>query len=110
MHMRSDRVMTMESADSGRSSTLGVIQDAKFAVAGIEVKLQIHVVRQAPFEVLLGRPFFSITECETKDFVSGDQHITLTDPRDSNRRCKVATGIRTYARVAEQQGFAKSRN
>lgn len=110
VHMRSDRVMTMESADSGRSSTLGVIQDAKFAVAGIEVKLQIHVVRQAPFEVLLGRPFFSITECETKDFVSGDQHITLTDPRDRNRRCKVATGIRTYARVAEQQGFAKSRN
>ena len=106
-----DKNMTLETADTAKSSTLGLIPNAKFTIANIDVILQVQVVRQAPFQVLLGRPFFAVTECETKDFVSGDQYVTLTDPTDRSRQCKVATGIRNVTREVSTQGFRKtSRN
>lgn len=109
IHLDPDHAMTLEAADAGKSSTLGRIRDARFRVAGVDLKLQVQVVSVAPFEVLLGRPFFALTKCETKDFLSGDQHITITDPRDRNRRSKVSTGIRAFWRAPES-GFHKSRN
>lgn len=99
-----DRRMTLESADTGKSPTLGVVQNARLRIAGVVVMLQIHVVRNAPFEILLGRPFFAVTECETKDFENGDQYITLTDPMNCSRRCQIATGIRTVD-VPTDSGF-----
>ena len=106
-----DKNMTLETANTAKSATLGLIPNTKFTIAAIDVMLQVQVVRQAPFQVLLGRPFFAVTECETKDFVSGDQHITLTDPHDKSRQCKVATGIRNVTREIATQGFREtSRN
>ena len=106
-----DKNMTLETADTAKSSTLGLIPNAKFTIANVDIILQVQVVRQAPFQVLLGRPFFAVTECATKDFVSGDQHITLTDPTNRSRQCKVATGIRNVTREVSTQGFRKtSRN
>ncbi|KAL5478646.1 hypothetical protein ACEPAI_1923 [Sanghuangporus weigelae] len=103
--------MTIEMADTAKSATIGLIPNAKFMIAGIELSLQVHVVRQAPFRALLGRPFFTVMECKTKDYTSGDQHITLSDPNDRSRHSKVATGIRNMLRNASQQGFQQtSRN
>lgn len=106
IHMRRDQAIVLESADTGKSTTLGMIENAKFTIGGVDVMLQVQVVRHAPFEALLGRPFFAITECETKDFLSGDQHLTLTDPANRDRKCTVATGVR----FAKDQGFQQSRN
>ena len=100
--------MTLETADTGKSSTLGTIQNMRFLIAGIELRLQVQVVRNTPFEVLLGRLFFALTECETKDFVSRDQHITLMDPSNRARWCKVVTSVRTYIQIPEM-GFSKLR-
>ncbi|KAL5532503.1 hypothetical protein ACEPAF_6073 [Sanghuangporus sanghuang] len=106
-----DKGMILETADAARSSTIGMISNAKFTIAGIDVSLQVQVVPNAPFQALLGRPFFAITECETKDYTSGDQHITLTDPNDRRKQSKVATGIRTIARGPLPKGFPQaSRN
>ncbi|KAL5526227.1 hypothetical protein ACEPAG_7566 [Sanghuangporus baumii] len=81
---------TIEMADMAKSATIGLIPNAKFTIAGIELSLQVHVVRQAPFQALLGCPFFAITECETKDYTSG---------------------IRNMLRNMSQQGFQQtSRN
>jgi hypothetical protein len=62
-----DKVLTMESADLGHSMTAGVVKNLKFSVGEIDVLLQVHVVDGAPFDVLMGRPFFRFTECHTKD-------------------------------------------
>jgi hypothetical protein len=53
-----DKTLTMESADSNRSTTAGVVEDLKFAVGDIDILLQVHVVDGAPFDILMGRPFF----------------------------------------------------
>lgn len=104
-----DQAMTLESADANKSLTLGMIRDAKFTIAGIDVVLQVQVVSKAPFEALLGRPFFAVTECETKDFRDGNQLVTLTDPIDRSKRSKICTGIRMFNRP-DEQGFDQSRN
>ena len=88
------KCLSLESANTGVDKTLGLVEGAAFCIAGIQVSLPVQVVKTAPFQALLGRPFFAVTECETKDFEDGEQHITLTDPRDRDRQCKVATGIR----------------
>jgi hypothetical protein len=75
-----DKVLTMESADSGHSTTAGVVENLKFSVGEIDVLLQVHVVDGAPFDVLMGRPFFRFTECHTKDRADGSQELTLTCP------------------------------
>ncbi|KIM64384.1 hypothetical protein SCLCIDRAFT_65164, partial [Scleroderma citrinum Foug A] len=42
--------------------------------------LQIHVVGDAPFDILLGQPFFALASCIMRDQMSSDQSVTLTDP------------------------------
>lgn len=91
-----NNTMSLEAANTGQVQTMGVIKGVKFRIAGINLSLHAHVVQNCPFEILLGRPFFALTECETKDFKSGDQHITITDPDDESQRRKIATSVRGY--------------
>ena len=93
----------MQSANNSIEQTLGLIRDLPFDFGGVVLHLQVHVVRNAPFEVLLGRPFFSLGSCNTEDFVKGDQYITITDP-NSEASIKLPTLERKRA-PRPQQGF-----
>ncbi|KAJ6553761.1 hypothetical protein DFH09DRAFT_1318784 [Mycena vulgaris] len=75
-----DKVLTMESAGSNQSQTAGVVENLKFSIGDIDIQLQVHVVDGAPFDILMGRPFFRFTECLTKDRADGTQELTLTCP------------------------------
>ncbi|KAG6329363.1 hypothetical protein ID866_9725 [Astraeus odoratus] len=59
---------------------LGIVENVHLKISGMEFKLQIHVVGDTPFDLLLGHPFFSLSSCVTHDQMSGDQSISLTDP------------------------------
>ena len=97
------RSTNMQSANNSIEQTLGLIRDLPFDFGGVVLHLQVHVVRNAPFEVLLGRPFFSLGSCNTEDFVKGDQYITITDP-NSEASIKLPTLERKRA-PRPQQGF-----
>jgi hypothetical protein len=88
-----DNVMVMESANSTRERTAGHIKDCRMTFGTITLTVQVQVVDKAPFEVLLGRPFFSLGECVTQDYKTGAQDITITDP-NTNERVKIATKAR----------------
>ncbi|KAJ7671839.1 hypothetical protein B0H17DRAFT_948053 [Mycena rosella] len=75
-----EKVLTMESADSNQSLMAGVVENLKFSIRDIDLLLQVHVVDGAPFDILMGRPFFRFTECHTKDRSDGTQELTLTCP------------------------------
>ena len=79
-----DDVMMMETANSTKDPTLGRLKNVRFAFQGLELMLQVQVVQRAPCEVLLGRPFFVLTACITKDFMDGNQHITISDPNGTD--------------------------
>lgn len=74
-----DRTVTLEAANKTKSQTLGQAT-MRMTIGPICLTIAAHVVESAPFEVLLGRPFYAATACVTRDSVNGEQEITLTGP------------------------------
>jgi hypothetical protein len=77
--------LKMEAANSTITETHGRLHNIRFTFDDIDIYLQVQVMPNAPYDILLGRPFYALTECITKDFANGDQHLTVTDP--NTRKC-----------------------
>ncbi|EJD00505.1 uncharacterized protein FOMMEDRAFT_22282, partial [Fomitiporia mediterranea MF3/22] len=78
-------------ANAGSIVIKGVILRLKVSVGGILIVMPVHVVKDTMFDMIIGRLFFALTECETKDFKDSNQILTLTDPADQNQKCQVET-------------------
>jgi hypothetical protein len=76
-----DRAMPMESANATTTMTLGLIEDHPVQLGPITVYLQIQVVENAPFDVLLGRPFFDVISCSEISTPGGNHEIHVKDPK-----------------------------
>jgi len=72
--------MNMISVNASSNSTIGLIHDLKVTIGGYNFYLQVQVVENALYEMLLGRPFLTLTEAQTQHYANGDSHITLQDP------------------------------
>ena len=75
-----DKAQAMESANSGTSYTLGLVENQLVKLGPIQFYLQIQVVPSAPFEVLLGRPFFDVLNCVEISRFGGIHQIEVRDP------------------------------
>jgi hypothetical protein len=69
----------MEAANSTITKTHGRLHNVRFTFDNIDIYLQVQVMPNAPYDILLGHPFYTLTECVTKYFTNGDQHLTVTD-------------------------------
>jgi hypothetical protein len=78
--MVANKALPMKSANGGTIFTLGLVEDLEVKLGPISLKLQVQVVDGAPFEVLLGRPFFDVTSCTEISHHGGKHHIQITDP------------------------------
>ena len=83
--IRSDKIMVMESANKTKDETMGLLQDLKINIGGYDFYLQVQVVKDAPYEMLLGRPFFTLTQATHKHFDNGESRLTLFDPNTGDR-------------------------
>ena len=54
------------------------------------VYLQVHIVRDPAYKVLLGRPFDALTARQVQNFADGGQVITVTD-LNMGKQCTVPT-------------------
>lgn len=75
-----NKAMAMESANSGRTLTLGLVENQPVRIGPVTIYLQIQVVESAPFEVLLGRPFFDVLSCMEISHSGGTHEIHVRDP------------------------------
>ena len=80
LSLNPDTASTIEAANTSRSTTLGAIPNVSMSIGDLELSVYVHIVEEAPFEVLLGRPFFVLTTCETKDTEDGGQVLRISDP------------------------------
>ena len=85
--IHSDKIMIMDSANKSRDETMGLLQDLKITIGGYDFYLQVQVVRDAPYEMLLGRPFFTLTSASHKHFDCGDSRFMLFNPNTGNKLC-----------------------
>lgn len=99
--IRSDKIMIMESANKSRNETMGLLQDLKVSIGGYDFFLQVQVVHDAPYKMLLGCPFFTLTQATHKHFDNGESRLTLFDPNTGDK-----ITFPTRARTREnKQGF-----
>lgn len=96
-----DRTVLLEAANQTKSKTLGQAS-MRVAIGPIVLSIVAHVVESAPFEVLLGRPFYAATQCLTKDYSNGEQEITLTGPNGEGT-ITLATKPKSQRRAEEEQ-------
>ena len=75
-----NKAMDVESANAATTKTLGMVENHPVQLGPITIYLQIQVVEKAPFEVLLGRPFFDITSCSEISSAGGHHEIHVKHP------------------------------
>ena len=85
-----DITVQMQSANNTLEKTLGLAKNVPFLFGSITVYLQVHVIGNAAYKVLLGRPFDIVTESIVKNAKDGSQSLTLTDP-NTGVRCVMHT-------------------
>ncbi|KAJ7234542.1 hypothetical protein C8J57DRAFT_1439505 [Mycena rebaudengoi] len=101
-------VLKMQSANGSISPSLGLARNVPFRIGDITLYLQVHVVRNPAYDILLGRPFDILTESIVRNFADENQTITIRDPNTG----KVST-VPTIPRGSPRsraQGFQHSRN
>lgn len=75
------KATVMEAANATVTSTLGLVEQLPVSLGPITVYLQVQIVEEAPFEVLLGRPFFDVMSCIEVSRPGGHHEIHVTDPK-----------------------------
>ena len=80
-----DHVINVQSANSSVAQSLGLAHNVPFRFKSIVIYLQVHVIKTAAYDVLLGRPFDCITKSSIQNNEDGSQVITLTDPNTKKR-------------------------
>ena len=82
--LATNKATIMQSANESRDLTMGMVENLPVTIGEVKVYLQIHVVKTAPFEVLLGRPFFDVTNCSEVSRKGGHHKIHIRNPATGN--------------------------
>ncbi|TFK22316.1 hypothetical protein FA15DRAFT_596395 [Coprinopsis marcescibilis] len=77
---RSDHKLSVEAANKSVNTTEGVLPNFKVTIGGLDLYLQVQIVEDAAYDILLGRPFFTLTSAKVSHLPSGGTTITLTCP------------------------------
>jgi hypothetical protein len=77
--------MNMESASNHIEPTLGLAKNVCFRVGGLNLFLQVHILANPPYRVLLGRPFSSFTQSIVRNKANGESDVELTDPNTGQK-------------------------
>jgi hypothetical protein len=88
-----DIVIHLQSANRTMTKTLGLAKNVRFDFDGVMAFLQVHIMRNPAYTVLLGRPFDVTMSSIIRNSIDGDQTVTLHDP---NTRKQVT--LETYER------------
>ena len=87
--------LNMQSANGNIDQSLGLSRNVPFQISNITFYLQVHVIRSPAYDILLGRPFDTLTESIIRNFANEDQTITISDP-NTGRRITVPTLPRSH--------------
>ncbi|KAF9441792.1 hypothetical protein P691DRAFT_799071 [Macrolepiota fuliginosa MF-IS2] len=98
--LNEQETMMMESMNAMREALLGLLHDLPVRIGQNTFYLQVQVVENASYEMLLGRPFLTLTEAHTHHYSSGNSHITLQDPNTHD----IFT-VPTKPHVCQMSGF-----
>jgi hypothetical protein len=82
--------LNMVSANGSVNQSLGLAKNVPFQIGDITLYLQVHVLRQPTYDILLGRPFDVLTESVVCNYSNENQTITILDP-NSGKKATIPT-------------------
>jgi hypothetical protein len=77
--------LNMVSANGGVDQSLSLAKNVPFKIGEIMVYLQVHILGQPAYDILLGQPFDVLTESVVVNYSNENQTITILNP---NTGCK----------------------
>ena len=87
-------ILNMQSANGQVNPSLGLARNVPVTIpGGVTVYLQIYIIRNAAYDVLLGRPFDALLSTRTENLPGEEQVLTICCPNTA-----VTMTIPTYAR------------
>ncbi|KAG5640075.1 hypothetical protein DXG03_001305 [Asterophora parasitica] len=90
-------ILHMQSANRTVDPSLGLARNVPCTIGNITLYLQIHVIWNLAYNILLGRPFDILTCSSVKMHLANETIITITDPNTH-----VVTSIPSFARGQHQ--------
>ncbi|KAF8221235.1 hypothetical protein L208DRAFT_1534265, partial [Tricholoma matsutake] len=87
----------LQSANGGIDQSLGLARNVPCKVSSITLYMQIHIIRNPAYDILLGQPFDVLIESTVKNYRNEAQTITIFDP-NSTRSCTIPTIPRSNRR------------
>ena len=69
----------MQSASRHIEKSLGLARNVGFSLGGLTVFLQVHILENPVYKVLLGRPFDTFTRSNVQNDMDSGQTIIVTD-------------------------------
>jgi len=85
------RLIKMEGANGATNWTIGCAENLTLQVGDALIRVHAHVVEQASFKILLGRPFQKAAFLCFEDLPSGDVEVSVCDPANLSRRVYLST-------------------
>lgn len=81
-----DLTIGLQSSNRTMARTLGLARNVPIVCGeGVVAYVQLHIVRDAAYKVLLGRPFLSVMSAQSTNHIDGSHMMTFTDPNSGRR-------------------------
>nr|GAT45889.1 predicted protein [Mycena chlorophos] len=90
-------ILQMQSANGAITPSLGLARNVPFKIGDMTLYLQVHIVRNPAYDILLGRPFDVLTQSVVRNYGNDDQTLTIRDP-NTGKTATVPTIPRGSAR------------
>ncbi|KIK79796.1 hypothetical protein PAXRUDRAFT_119272, partial [Paxillus rubicundulus Ve08.2h10] len=81
--IHSDHTMSMTNVNTQTDMTLGVLENLHLNFRTANVFVQVQILAQANFEMLLGRPFHCLMSASMDNFLDRLWSMTLHNPNSS---------------------------
>ncbi|KAG6860367.1 hypothetical protein C0995_012193 [Termitomyces sp. Mi166 len=83
-------ILNMQSANGAIDQLQGLARNVPCTIAGLTIYLQVHVISQPAYDILLGKPFNILTRSIVRTLSANKTVITITDPNGGDS-CTIAT-------------------
>ncbi|KAG6871686.1 hypothetical protein C0995_001413, partial [Termitomyces sp. Mi166 len=77
-------VLNMQSANGTIDQSRGLARNVPCTIAGLTIYLQVHVISQPAYDILLGKPFDVLTCSVVRTLSAHETVITITDPNSGD--------------------------
>ena len=93
-------VINMMSANGELNPTCGLARNVPVLIGDFTVYFQIHILNEAPYDMLIGRPFDALVESQVVNDKTGGTVVTITDP-NTGQKCTIGTYARGKGKIIE---------